>query len=167
MISWRDIGRGIYRRFVPAVVATEFVLSLPTWVAAHVAPSLVASLTGLGALVLGYSTVLGLLRTRLRADAGVDGRRSVIAGIASLGLIVAAAATFRIGSPSILVSLSRFAGLYFGSSVLVTVGLYFPWIGAREANIANSDTLAELATPSSPIDDFAAASTSRDRDRVS
>src|SRR5512138_1373030 len=104
MVSWREIGRGIYRRFVPAVVVTDLVLSLPTWIVTHAPPSLAATVVGLGSLVLGYATVLGLARTRLRPDAGIDGRRSVVAGIASLGLIVAGAATFRLGTPSLLSS---------------------------------------------------------------
>jgi hypothetical protein len=168
MISWRELGRGIYRRFLPAVVVTDLVLSLPTWIATHAAPSLSATIIGLGALVIGYSSVLGLLRKRLRPDAGVDGRRSVVAGVASLGLIVAGAATLRLGGPSLVTGLARLGALYVGSSAIVTLGIYFPWIGARSSGLVSSETLAELRPPlESEIGAGATARTIRDRERVS
>jgi hypothetical protein len=162
MVSWREIGRGIYRRFLPAVVVTDIVLSLPAWIVTHAPPSLAATAVGLSSLVLGYATVLGLIRTHLRSDAGIDGRRSVVAGVASLGLIVAGAATFRLGGSSLFGSVVRLGGLYFGSSVLVTLGLYFPWIGARRADIAETGAVAELAPP---MPSGATAAARRDRVR--
>ena len=104
---------------------------------------------------------------RAYATMRASGRRSVVAGVASLGLIVAAATTVRLGSPSPLTSLVRLAGLYFCSSVLVTAGMYFPWISTRRVSVMTSDTPAELAAPSSPIEGFAAIGTSKGRDRVS
>jgi hypothetical protein len=168
MVSWREIGRGMYRRFLPAVVATDLALSLPTWIVAHVAPSSVVLAVALGALLLGYATVLGVLRTRLRPDVGIDGRRSVVAGMASLGLIAAGAATFRLGSPSAFSSMARLGGLYFGASVIVTLGIFFPWIGARQTDIARPDGIAALASPMpSGVDAGTGSSISGARDRVS
>ena len=106
-ISWRDIGRGLYRRFLPAVVLTDVILNVPAWIISHAAPSLVAVVVSLSALSLGFATALGLFRTRLRSDADIDGRRSIVAGIASLGLIVAGAASFRLATPSLFNGLAR------------------------------------------------------------
>ena len=133
MITWHQISNGVVRKFLPAAAVTALLLEIPSWVVVGVRPlSLALLAVSLGAMGAGYASVLGALRSRLRDDADVGGRRAIVAGIGSLGLIVASAAVWRLGTPSLLGGVARIAGLYFASGAAVTLGLYFPWIATRQ-----------------------------------
>ncbi|MBK9548738.1 MAG: hypothetical protein IPO52_06450 [Gemmatimonadetes bacterium] len=99
MISLRTILRGVLTRFLPAfILATAIMYGL-----ASLADRINVGLLGLATLyalmTLGYTAALVALRYRLRADADVAGRRSVVAGLlapaAYLGGLVLIAPTRR------------------------------------------------------------------------
>jgi hypothetical protein len=69
----------------------------------------------------------------------------LVAGVASLGLIVAGAATLHLATPSLLEGIGRLGALYFGSSAVVTLGIYFPWLSARPGGAPTRAELTELS----------------------
>lgn len=165
MITWRDIIRGATRRFLPAAAATALALELTTWAVAGGHPSFTSLGASLCALGLGYVGALGLVRPWLRDDAAVAGRRAVVAGIASLGLVVAGANVLRPGTSFIFSSILGLAGLYFASGSVVTLGLYFPWIARRQSVDALS-TADPLSARMLSGADAQIPTTHRQRDRV-
>ena len=94
-------------------------------------------------LVVGYTAAARFLRARLRADAQIHGRRSVIAGI------VAAAASY--WGLMVLENPWHDMSLFFLSIVVAgvvagiggTLAVFFPWLTAR-----NADSLAAGARAS-------------------
>ena len=151
MITWRQIFRGLLRKFLPAAAVTSLVLDVPSGSSSGASVSFVFLAIDLIALSVGYVSVLGALKSRLREDAEVTGRRSIVAGIASLGLIVAGAAVFRLGTPSVWESVARMVGFNFATGGIVTLGLYFPWIGARRIGVGAPPSMAELQSADSSL----------------
>ena len=117
----------------PITVNVTLFKSLPYDPQKDLAPITLA--VTVAALSVGFVSVLGLLRARLRADADVSGRRSVVAGIAGLGFVAAGAATFHLATPSPLEGLARVGVLYLSSGALVTLGIYVPWIAVRGPHV--------------------------------
>jgi hypothetical protein len=137
MITWRQILQGTVRRFLPAAAVTTLILGAPNWLVEGVRSLSLVPVVGLGALAFGYAATLGVLRSHLREDADVAGRRALVSGVASVGLLAAGLATLHLSTPPFVPGLGRIAAVYFASSSLVTLGLYFPWLtriqrGARE-----------------------------------
>jgi hypothetical protein len=143
-------------RFLPAAAVTSLVLEIPYWMLVGGSVSSVLRLAGvLGVMCTGYLGALAVMRPWLRDDAGVAGRRAVVAGIGGVGLIVAGAAVFRFGSTSLGTALARLGGLYFASSAVVTLGIFFPWIAPRGRGVeavTTADQSAATALPAGEID---------------
>jgi hypothetical protein len=122
MISLRTILLGTLTRFLPALILGTALL----YGMARLADQVSVGWTGLGIAyamaVVGYAGALIALRYRLRADASVAGRRSVVAG-----LLVPAAYL----SGIVLLRPTSTPGLYATGLVvgaLLAVGMFFPWL---------------------------------------
>ncbi len=137
MVRARDIIRGAVTRTAPGVLAGFAILigASPS-ARSHLTPSNLC-LTVAAALVTAAGSALTLvaMRTRLRADAAVAGRRAFIVGLAGF----AAAMTTRPflsfvnpGGEYLLMGLS---------GVVLSAAMFFPWLGSR-GTTATTDTLA-------------------------
>jgi hypothetical protein len=122
VISLRTILRGTLTRFIPAVILGTAIL----YGLARLADSLSVGWLNISIayalLTIGYTAALAALRYRLRADADVAGRRSVVAGLlvpaAYLGGLVLLA-------PKGLLALNATA---IAIGAVLAVGMFFPWL---------------------------------------
>lgn len=124
MISFKEIVRGALTRTAPAAF-----LGFAALVASSPLTRSRVSVTRVGLLVLaalsvaaGSALVLALLRSRLRDDAAVAGRRAVITGLAALALGLTARAFLVFGNP-----LGDYS-LMFASGMLVGGAMFLPWV---------------------------------------
>jgi hypothetical protein len=139
MISLRTILLGTLTRFLPALILGTALL----YGMARLADQVSVGWTGLGIAyamaVVGYTGALIALRYRLRADASVAGRRSVVAG-----LLVPAAYL----SGIVLLRPTSTPGLYATGLVvgaLLAVGMFFPWLkGAQVAALTDQEAQSLL-----------------------
>ncbi|MDZ4258654.1 MAG: hypothetical protein U0974_07670 [Gemmatimonadales bacterium] len=122
MISLRTIVRGVLTRFLPAfLLGTAIMYGI-----ASRADRLVVGLLGLAtvfALVtLGYAAALIAMRFRLRADANVAGRRSVVAGLLAPAAYLG----------GLMLLAPRGTLTFFGACVVIgaalATGMFFPWL---------------------------------------
>ena len=78
----------------------------------------------------GYGLALGLVRSHLRPDAQVGGRRDLIAGILAIVLTLAGSAVTQGASPILQFSIILLSG------ILSAVLMYFPWFQRQPVKAA-------------------------------
>jgi hypothetical protein len=125
MISLRTILLGTLTRFLPALILGTALL----YGMARLADQVSVGWTGLGIAyakaVVGYTGALIALRYRLRADASVAGRRSVVAGL--------------------LVPAAYLSGIVLLRPTSTPVGMFFPWLkGAQVAALTDQEAQSLL-----------------------
>ena len=146
MLRIREIFGAAAKRFLPAalgVLATVLVADIARGMPFIGARVQIAFAQSVG-LVLGYVTILILLRKRMRADAQVQGRRSLIAGV------VAAAASYWTymvsGAPShevpFFMWLTYLMGIGAATGVGGTIAVFFPWLTAAPSSARAAATEA-------------------------
>ena len=136
MLSARDILRGALTRFLPAwLAAVTFTLAVVDGQSPFTLTStqlLLFSFCCLASLA-GYTGSLVAMRRRLRSDAAVDGRKSFVAGVCSVGALIIVFAL-----PHGLRGYATVVATYFATSAAVTLVLYAPWLrtkaGASESH---------------------------------
>jgi Na+/melibiose symporter-like transporter len=113
---------GTFRRFLPGGILAGFVLATAMGEPAGMILVALAEVV----MAAGYAVGLGIMRPSLRSDAGVDGRRSVVAGLVA---------------PAVLFSLLTLVG---GTSLMglmlvtiltgfgVAITMFFPWLRSSE-----------------------------------
>lgn len=125
MTSGRDIVRGALTRFYPGAVAgmaaTAIAVGPFEFAASQVPRFIGGSLLGAAIATAGYGLALSLVRKRLRPDAAVVGRKSVVAGVA------AAIATVAL-LPLIPGGIAANIAVGVAGGFLATLGIYFPWL---------------------------------------
>ena len=122
MISLRTILRGVLTRFLPAfILATAIMYGLAS-LADRISVGLLGLVTLYALMTLGYTAALVALRYRLRADADVAGRRSVVAGLlapaAYLGGLVLIAPHGALAYNAACVAIGA----------VLAIGMFFPWL---------------------------------------
>ncbi len=119
----KETLRGALSRFLPSSILS---LSAVTAIIGSIFPLgefLLGVLIVSGMLTLGFGAGLEGLRRWLYPDAGVDGRRSIVAGLmAPLALFI----------PLLFQGVSEFLGMsvLFIVGVAMAVGMFFPWLTA-------------------------------------
>lgn len=86
----------------------------------------VSGLAGLA--TVGYALTLWTARKHLRADAGIGGRRDLVAGGFAIILLVMASILTQGVQPAARMALSSLSG------VVSAVAMYFPWFERRSRN---------------------------------
>lgn len=157
MHSLRTIVRAALTRFLPGYALGILAL----YILGNIADRLTlrwsfVAVAGL-ILTLGYMLALLPLRSRLLPGVGVEGRRSVIAGM--LSPVVALMALLYSGPESALVALS----VLVPAGALITLGIFFPWITTRWRALEAERVASELAASDWRTD--AALTPLRERDR--
>lgn len=125
-LSLRETLRGAVSRFLPASIGSLAVggalldSSGPNWWI-----EFVVGITGFaGFLTLGFGLGLLVLQRRLFPDAGVDGRRSVLAGLLSpLAMAIGGSLFITTG-----LGMAEAAGLLVLVGVVLAVVFFFPWL---------------------------------------
>lgn len=131
MVSFRDIRRSTFRRFLPGWLAT--LVGFPLIFKAE---SLLEIGTRQYALIAIYSSValaghaltLLALRSRLRADVRVTDSKSFIVGACSVGAVLIAS-MLRRGR----IDYVEIATVYAAVPAMLTALMYAPWIRNRSA----------------------------------
>ena len=166
MISRSDILRGIATRFLPAAVAGSAAIALLLSTIGRWAPlptQLLIGVVGASTLsAIGAGVALLAVRPRLRDDADVAGRRSLVAGglASALSLAVISATS---GTLSVILALPfiggrldllampasdalPFIGIPVLSGALVAIGTYFPWVtkASRASAVLATETPSAL-----------------------
>lgn len=124
MVSLRDVVRGITTRFLPScalgLVALTALLRISLggpftvgW--SKILPQIVV-------LSAGYGAVLLLVRYRLRADADVAGRRSIVAGLVSPAALLCALVFIH---PRSVVGFSVLSLVLGGA---IAIAMFFAWL---------------------------------------
>jgi hypothetical protein len=124
MNAIRDVIVGALTRFLPAAVLgfASIVVLFDLVGGTPVSMLQYPLIAWASALTAGFGAGVLAIRSRLRSDADVRGRRSLVAGFCSAGALAAVgllAQGFTLGAELVL-------GLGLGSAV--GVGMYFPWI---------------------------------------
>jgi hypothetical protein len=155
VISWRAILRGAATRFAAGIgsfLAGSFVLAAAVK-GIEIGPAQILGFTELTvALTAGYMIALGLLRPALQSEAGVEGRRSVVAGLGAT-CVYHYMTVLHVGPSSHL--LRDVMALSAGG--LTTLCVFLPWLSnrldrkdieARENLLREMESLSEqLNTP--------------------
>lgn len=118
------VARGLVGRFIPASVGIMSAFALIPILAEPRRAGIVLSIMAMqtASIIVGYGATLAVLRRWLYPDAGIDGRRSVVAGLFSplaLGIV----SVFTQGAQR---PLQMSASLVAGAAMAVV--LYFPWL---------------------------------------
>jgi hypothetical protein len=149
MITWRAIVRGAATRFAGGIAAFftgSFVLAA-VLKGVTIGPSQAVGFAELMlSLTAGYVIALGMLRPSLRSEAGVVGRRSVLAGLAATCVYLYMGTLHAGPTPHLLRDVFALA-----AGGLTTLCVFFPWlsnhldrqeIDARELQAADFDRVA-------------------------
>ncbi len=127
MLSARQIVRGALLKTAPgALVGFAILVGASSFARSEISVGRIGtSIAGAAAIAVGSALVLLVSRRRLRADAGVDGRRAFIAGLASLALGL----TLRpfVGA----IGMFGEYALMAASGALVSTAMFWPWIRGR------------------------------------
>jgi len=129
MVSFRDIRRSTFSRFLPGWLGT--LIGLPVIFKAEALLEIGArqlvliTLYSLVALA-GHALTLTLLRPRLRADVRVTDSKSFIVGACSVGAVLISSMLRR--GPRDYADIGL---IYFGVSAVLTALMYAPWIRSR------------------------------------
>ena len=131
MVSFRDIRRSTFRRFLPGWLTTlvgfplifkaESLLEIGT---RQLALAVIYS----GIALAGHTLTLLVLRSRLRADVKVADSKSFIVGACSVGAVLVAS-MLRRGR----VDYVEVATIYAAVPAVLTALMYAPWIRNRSA----------------------------------
>lgn len=129
MIRIRDIIYGALTRTAPGVLAGFALLaSVSPYVRAHFTfASLGPIVTATLAVAAGSSLSLLAMRSRLRPDAAVGGRRAFIVGLAAFGAGMTARPFLSFVNPAGEYLLMAASGAVLGAA------MFFPWIESRTA----------------------------------
>lgn len=134
MISRPTIFRAALCRFIPGVLAF---LGCGLYLTARLksitlGPAQVEGFTNLTLfMALGFVVSISAVRRALPRGAGVDGRRSVLAGFAAPALLLALEMLH--GGP---VSHTLNYGFAFAAGSAVSLAMFAPWVGRRAAPLA-------------------------------
>lgn len=139
MLRLRQVATATFLRFLPATAVAIVAITalffgpiaqmpLPAWL--YLSKALVEQ-------TLGFAITLLFYRRRLSADAGVDGRRTILVGAFSAVLLVAAAS---LGGPVIPARAEAIVWWLTGASAAAVT--YWPWL-RRGTDVR---TLEERAT---------------------
>jgi len=124
MISLRTILRGTLTRFVPALILGTAILYGLARLADRLSVGWLNLALVYAFVTIGYTAALVALRYRLRADADVAGRRSVVAGLlvpaAYLGGMVLLAPQGQLAENAAAIAIGA----------VLAVGMFFPWLKA-------------------------------------
>jgi hypothetical protein len=139
MSSIRDVFVGALTRFLPGavlgfasiVVLFDLVSGIPVSVLQY------PLIAWTSALTAGFAAALLGIRSRLRADADVRGRRSLVAGFCSAGALAAVGLL----AQGLTLGAELAVGLALGSAV--GMGMYFPWIRVSGISKALGGSRAE------------------------
>jgi hypothetical protein len=124
--------KGAFGRFLPAGVLLALVVTAVASEALGL--SALAAIAFLEVpLLAGYIAAIELLRRRLRGDAGIDGRRSVIAGAVAPVLLFVVMVALRGTGPL------AFLLWAFVCSFATAVLLFFPWLRTSRGDEEESD----------------------------
>jgi hypothetical protein len=131
MVSFRDIRRSTFRRFLPGWLST--LIGLPLIFKAESLLAIGTREFGLIAVfssiaLAGHALTLLLLRSRLRADAKLVDSKSFLIGACSVGAVLIASMTRR-GR----LDYAEIAAIYAGVPAVLTALMYAPWIRRRGA----------------------------------
>jgi hypothetical protein len=134
MISLRTIVLGTLSRFLPALLVGTAVLFTVASMLDRVTVGWVGLAASYAWLTLGYTGALIALRYRLRADADVTGRRSVVAGLLAPAAYV---------SGMVLLGPQTTVGFTLASvmvGMVLALGMFFPWLkGAPVASLTDRE----------------------------
>lgn len=134
------VARGLVGRFIPASAGIMTAMALIPILSEPRRTGIVLSIMTMetASVIVGYGAALAVMRRWLYPDAGIDGRRSVVAGLFS-PLALGIASLFFQGRGEMIVPTSILAG---AGMALV---LYFPWLRptpGKTALMAPDDTRA-------------------------
>lgn len=137
MISWRTILLGAATRFaggIGAFLAGSFLLAAVIKGITIERAQVIGFSELILALTAGYVVTLGLLRPALQSDAGIEGRRSVIAGLGATCVYLYMGVLHAGPMPHLLRDVFAVAA---GS--ITTLVVFFPWLGRRRNRPGNDD----------------------------
>ncbi len=141
MTAWTSILRGAITRFIPGVLTFfggSFLLAAAVK-GITIGPVQVQGFTALGlCMTLGYCITLGLMRPSLAASAQIEGRRSLLAGLASTCVLLELGIMH--GSPTPRVIMFGFATL---AGTIITAAMFFPWMTAEKRRERTMDRQIE------------------------
>jgi hypothetical protein len=145
MISLRTVLRGTLTRFLPALIVGTAILYGLARLADRLSVGWLNVAVIYACVTIGYTAALVALRYRLRADADVAGRRSVVAGLlvpaAYLGGMVLLAPQGRLAENAAAIAIG----------VALALGMFFPWLKAAPVP-ALTDQEAQLLLEESRAD---------------
>ena len=122
MISLRTILWGTLTRFIPALILGTAILYGLARLADRASVGWLNIAIAYALLTVGYTAALAALRYRLRADADIAGRRSVVAGLlvpaAYLGGLVLLAPQGQLALNATAIAIGA----------VLAVGMFFPWL---------------------------------------
>ena len=122
MITLREILRGSLTRFLPGIALGVGILYGLARLNDRVTVGWLNLTLFFGVLTLSYLGALMAIRMRLRADAGVAGRRSFVAGILSPAAFLCGLVLFQPRTGTGLYTMAVCLGLVLG------FGMFFPWL---------------------------------------
>ena len=161
MIRIRKIVRSALTRFLPGWILA--LIAFPTFFSPQtlweIDAALLSRLAQFTAFSLaGHMFALGVLAPRLRADADIVGRKSILAGACSVGALLITSLA-RHGRWTEAVILVDYAAVGFAT----TFALYLPWVQSRAAANEDREALRQMADSPYPRIDHVPQ---RYRDRV-
>ena len=129
------VARGLVSRFIPASAGIMTAMALITTISQPQRVGIVFSIMTMetACVIVGYGAALAVMRRWLYPDAGIAGRRSVIAGLFS-PLALGIASAFLQGRRDMIVPASILAG---AGMALV---LFFPWLQPTHGKTALATT---------------------------
>ncbi|HRP08120.1 MAG TPA: hypothetical protein PLL69_06485 [Gemmatimonadales bacterium] len=140
MLSLSTILRGTLARFLPALIVGFSVIYALASLTDRTTIGWLPVVTAYVLVTLGYFLALMTLRFRLRADAGVAGRRSVVAGL--LAPSAAFLGILGVAPNSELAAIVTF----FAVGAALAVGMFFPWLKTSPAlALTDQETQALLS----------------------
>ena len=156
MISLRIILLGTLTRFLPALIVGTALLYTAVSMLDRVTVGWTYLSVTYAWLTLGYTIALLALRYRLRADADVAGRRSVVAGLLAPAAYLCGVVLLTPDTPRGF----DMAGLLIGA--VLAIGMFFPWLkGAPLAALTDQEAqqLLDEGRPEFPVRDYASHTT--------
>jgi hypothetical protein len=140
MIATRSIIRGALTRTLPATwlgIYVLFAIAIRGGSQLPLHNLVMGMLEGLP-VAIGSAVALIGLRKRLRADAGVEGRRAFLVGLAGVALTISVAPFVAMRAPA--------EYLFTGACGLaIALAVFFPWIESRGAHDASLHELHSLS----------------------
>lgn len=160
MVSWRSILRGAVTRFIPGVGTF---LGVGYFVNASRGELTLATtqVAGFATLALwctvGFVVTLGILRARLHDTAHIDGRRSYIAGLCTVAMLLATDVLYAAPVPR-----SAMWAIVTVAGALATFAVFFSRLRARMAQLERTENGQLYAD----VVEFAERGTPRDNARI-